>query len=173
MRLDLAYAVSLVSRYMGKPGKLHWEALKWIFKYLKGTCKEGLLYAKHESSMDDVVGFVDSNYAGCLDTIRLLTGYVFKFCGNTVSWKCNLQHVVSLSITEAEFIALIEAIKEAVWMKGMTTSLHTKVKGAKVYCDSQSGIHLAKNQTYHERTKHVDVKLHFCEGGYCKKGNSR
>ena len=111
--------------------------------------------------MDDVVGFVDSDYVGCLDTRRSLTGYVFKFCGNTVSWKCNLQHVVSLSTTEAEFIALTEAIKEAMWMKGMATSLHTKVKGAKVYCDSQSGIHLAKNQTYHERTKHIDVKLHF------------
>ena len=160
-RPNLAYAMSLVSRYMGKSRKVHWEALKWIFRYRKGMCKAELLYAKHESSMDDVVGFVDSNYVGCLDTKRLLIGYMFKFCCNTVSWKGNLQHVVSLSINEAEFIALAEAIKEAVWMKGMAMSVHTKVKDAKVYYDSQSGIHLAKNQTYHERTKHIDVKLHF------------
>ena len=87
-----------------------------------------MLYAKHESSMDNVVGFVDLDYIGCLDTRRSLTGYMFKFYGNTVSWKCNLQHVVSLSTTEAEFIALTEAIKEVVCMKGMATNLHTKVK---------------------------------------------
>lgn len=53
-RPDLAYIISLVNRYTGKPGKLHWEALKWIFKYLKSTT--------------DVIGFVDSDYFGCLDT---------------------------------------------------------------------------------------------------------
>lgn len=156
-RPDLAYAMSLVSRYMGKPGKLHWEAMKWIFRYVKGTSDVGLLYLRHEGSIFGVTGFVDSDYAGCLDTRRSLTGYVFKFCDNTVSWKCNLQHVVSLSTTEAEFIAVTEAI----WMKGMAISLKADHAVPKVFCDSQSGIHLAKNQVYHERTKHRDVKLHF------------
>lgn len=104
---------------------------------------------------------MDSDYAGCLDTRRSLTGFVFKFCGNTVSWKCNLQHVVSLSTTEAEFMAVTEAIKEAIWMKAMALHLGGKQSTSMVFCDSQSGIHLAKNQVYHERTKHIDVRLHF------------
>ena len=107
-----------------------------------------------------MTGFVDPDYAGHIDTSKSLTKYVFQFCGNTVSWKCKLQKVVSLSTTEAEFIVVTEAVKEAIWMKGMTTSLQAQKGGAKVYCDNQSGIYLAKNQTFHERTKHIDVKFH-------------
>lgn len=70
---DLAYSASLVSRYMGKLEKLHWEALKWILRYLKGTIEAGLLYKKHEESAGNVTGFVDPDYAGCIDTRRSLT----------------------------------------------------------------------------------------------------
>jgi len=122
-RSDLAYSVIIVSRYMGKPGKLHWEALKWILRYLKGTIEIGLLYEKHEENVGNVTGFVDSDYAGCIDTRRSLTRYVFQFYGKTISWKCNLQKVVSLSTTEAEFIFVTKVVKEAIWMKGMTVSL--------------------------------------------------
>ena len=74
--------------------------------------------------MDDiVVSYVDSDFAGSLDTRRSLTGYVFKLLGNTVSWKANLQPVVALSTTEAEYIALTEAIKEALWLKGLVSEL--------------------------------------------------
>ena len=72
-RPALAYSVSLVSGYMGKLEKLHWEALKWILRYLKGTIEAGLLYKKHEESAGNVTGFVDPDYAGCIDTRRSLT----------------------------------------------------------------------------------------------------
>ena len=85
---------------------------------------------------------------------------MFQFCGNTVSWKCNLQKVFSLSTMGAEFIVVTEAVKEAIWMKGMTTSLQAQKGGAKVYCDNQSDIYLAKNQTFHQRTQDIDVKFH-------------
>lgn len=57
-------------------------------------------------------------------------------CGNTVSWKANLHHVVSLSITEAEFIAVTKAIKDAIWMQGMAASLGLGKLTARVFCDS-------------------------------------
>lgn len=160
-RPDLVYYVSVVSRYMGRPGKQHWEAVKWIFRYLKGSSHVGLVYRKQEDYDITVIGHVDADYAGCLDSRRSLTDYVFKLCGNVVSWKCNLQHVVLLSTTEAEFIVVTEAIKEAIWMRGMTTNLGIDCDVASVYSDNQSGIHLAKNQVYHERTKHIDVRLYF------------
>ena len=69
--------------------------------------------------------------------------------------------MVSLSTTEAEFIVVTEAVKEAIWMIGMTVSLQAQKGVAKVYCNNQSGIYLAKNQTFYERTKHIDVKFHF------------
>ena len=86
---------------------------------------------------------------------------MFTIGGNTVSWKTNLQHVVALSTTEAEYIALTEAIKEALWLKGFTRELGLSDGDVAVYCDSQSAIHLSKNSVFHERTKHIDVRLHF------------
>ena len=90
---------------------------------MKETIKVELLYKKHRESAKNVTGFVDSDYAGCIDTRRSLTRYVFQFYGKTISWKCNLQKVVSLSTTEAEFIFVTKVVKEAIWMKGMTVSL--------------------------------------------------
>lgn len=77
-----------------------------------------------------------------------------------MSWKANLQHVVTLSTTEDEFIALTKALNEAKWMQGIAEMLGLKQPVTKVLCDSQSAIHLARNQVYHERTKHTDVRLY-------------
>ena len=91
------------------------------------------------------MGYVDSDYAGDLDQRRSLTGYVFQINGCTVSWKSTLQQVVALSTTEAEYIALTEAIKEALWLKGLLGELGFQQDSVEVLCDSQSAIHLSKN----------------------------
>lgn len=72
-----------------------------------------------------------------------------------------MQSVVALSTTEAEYIALTEAIKKAIWLKGLVSELGLKQSAVTVNCDSSSAIQLSKNPKYHERTKHVDVRLHF------------
>lgn len=72
-----------------------------------------------------------------------------------------LQSVVALSTTEEEYIAMSEAIKEALWLKGMATELGIQQNSVVNFCDNQSAIHLTKHQVYHERSKHIDVKLHF------------
>lgn len=69
--------------------------------------------------------------------------------------------MVSISITKVEFIIVTKVIKEAIWMKGMAISLRGEHTTPKVFFDGQSGIHLAKNQVCHERTKDIDVKLYF------------
>lgn len=79
--------------------------------------------------------------------------------------------MVSLSTTEAEFIALTEAIKKALWMSAMAGKLEGMQVQSKVFCDSQSGINLAKNQVYHEITKHIDVKLYFVRKIIAKEGS--
>ena len=66
-----------------------------------------------------------------------------------------------MSTTEAEYIAITEAVKEALWVKGLVNELGMVHDCISVMCDSQSAIHLSKNQIYHERTKHIDVRLHF------------
>ncbi|KAL5546305.1 hypothetical protein UlMin_005992 [Ulmus minor] len=160
-RPDLAYSASLVSRFISNPGRGHWEAVKWILRYVKGASDVGLLYKRCEGSGAKLMGYVDADYAGDLDKRRSLTGYVFTLFGCTVSWKAQLQPVVALSTTEAEYIAATEGVKEAMWLKGLVGELGCMHDKVEVFCDNQSSIHLTKNQMFHERTKHIDIKLHF------------
>ena len=103
-RPDLSYAISVVSKYMVDPYKEHWYALKWVLRYIKGTLNKGLIfgvdigYVSHEKV---ITGYVDSDFARCLDTRKSLTGYVFIAFGTTISWKAGLQKVVALSSTKA------------------------------------------------------------------------
>ncbi|KAH9678410.1 hypothetical protein KPL71_025698 [Citrus sinensis] len=160
-RPDISHAVSVVSRFMANPGYEHWRAVQWIMRNLKGTMEFGLLYGGLKQEGHKLVGYVDSDFAGDLDKMRSQTGFIFTLGGCTVNWKATLQSVVALSTTEAEYTAAAEAFKEAIWLKRMVPELGAKQETVEVYCDSQSAIHLSKNQTYHERTKHIDVKLHF------------
>ncbi|KAH9770981.1 hypothetical protein KPL71_012549 [Citrus sinensis] len=158
---DLSYAVSVVNRYMANPGKEHWKTVIWILRYLNGTINYGLIYGTDGMKEVNVGGFVDSDYAGDLDKRRSLTGYLFRLSGCTISWKASLQNVVVLSTTEAKYTAAADAIKEAIWLKGMVTDLGYEQRQITVHCDSQSAIYLRKNQIHHEKTKHIDIKLHF------------
>ena len=119
-RPDIAQSVSVVSKYMANPGKRHWEAVKWILRYLKGAPDVGLTFRKSEGI--SILGYVDSDYAGDLDRRRSTTGYIFTLVGSAVSWKSTLQSIVALSTTEAEYMAATEAVK-AIWLKGLVAEL--------------------------------------------------
>lgn len=162
-RPDIAHAVSLVSRFMANPGKAHWQALKWILRYIRGSLGRVLVYggARNSRRTTAIEGFVDSDYAGCLDSRKSLTGFVFTAFGTAISWKASLQKVVALSTTEAEYIALTEAVKESLWLEGIAKELKIQNEVITVHCDSQSAIDLSRNSVHHERTKHIDIKLHF------------
>ncbi len=155
---DLSYAVSAVSRYMANPSKEHWKAVQWILRYLRGTTDVCLQFGR---TRDGVIGYVDADFAGDLDRRRSLTGYVFTIGGCAISWKATLQTTVALSTTEAEYMAITEACKEAIWLKGLFSELNEDLQINTVFCDSQSAIFLTKDQMFHERTKHIDVRYHF------------
>lgn len=159
-RPDISHAVSMVSRYMHNPGKGHWQAVKWILRYIHGTVDVGLKFQRDDMSKQ-LVGYVDSDYAGDLDKRRSTTGYVFTLAGGPVSWRSTLQSTVALSTTEAEYMAVTEAFKEAIWLQGLIKDLGIVQKNVNIFCDSQSAICLAKNQVHHGRTKHIDVRFHF------------
>ena len=158
-RPDVSYALGLVSRFMSKPGSMHWEAVKWLLRYLKGSLRLTLRFT--EEAEFKVQGYSDSDFGGDLDKKRSLSGYVFIVGGNTVSWKSSLQPVVALSTTEAEYIALTEAVKEAIWIKELLREMGFEQEKVSIWCDSQSAISLSKIKVFHERTKHVARKFHF------------
>ncbi|KAK3026864.1 hypothetical protein RJ639_041991 [Escallonia herrerae] len=121
-RPDISHAVSMVSRYMGNPGKKHRDAVKWIFRYLTGSTNFGITFDR-DGEKGEVSGFVDSDYAGDLDSRRSTTGYVFTFYGRPICYKSVLQYTTTLSTMEAEYMALTEATKEALWLKGLVEEL--------------------------------------------------
>ena len=92
-----------------------------------------------------IVDYVDSNYAGDLDTRRSLIRYIFKVCGNTVSQKVNLQPVVTLLTTEVEYIITTEVVNEAMLLRGLVEELGIKLEHVKVFCDSQSTLQLTEH----------------------------
>ncbi|KAG8472363.1 hypothetical protein CXB51_034244 [Gossypium anomalum] len=120
-----------------------------------------LMYATFGRTRDGVIRYVDADFAGDLDRRRSLTGYVFTIGGCAISWKTTLQTTVSLSTTEAENIAITEACKEAIWLKGLFSELNEDLQISTVFCDSQSAVFLTKDQMFHERTKYIDVWYHF------------
>ncbi|XP_071728192.1 secreted RxLR effector protein 161-like [Rutidosis leptorrhynchoides] len=120
-RPDIAQAVSVVSRYIDRLGKVHWQAVQWILRYLKGTTDIGLVFDSGGNT--NVTGYVDSDYAGDLDRRRSQTGYVFTLGRCAISWKATLQSTVALSTTEAEYITMTEGVKEAKWLRGLLSYL--------------------------------------------------
>jgi hypothetical protein len=162
-RSDIAHAVGVLSRYMSKPEKEHWTAVKRVFRYLCGTASYGLCY-EGRLGLDRVVdihGFVDADWAGDLDRRRSTSGYVFNLFGGAISWMSKRQAIVSLSTTESEYMAATHASKEAIWLQRLCSGIGLVQEDVRIECDSQSAIFLAKNPAYHSKTKHIDVQYHF------------
>nr|GEX81879.1 retrovirus-related Pol polyprotein from transposon TNT 1-94 [Tanacetum cinerariifolium] len=136
-RLDLAHAVSVVTRYMHNPGKMHWEAVKCIIRYLKRTSNIGLSFEKGHASPKGFVGYVDSDYAGVLDARKSLSSYIFSHCGSAISWYSSLQAITALSTTEVEYISSTEGVKEVIWLRGMANEFGLPQEVLVVYRDNR------------------------------------
>ena len=162
-RPDIAFAVGSVARHSAKPSKNHWTAVKRILRYLKGTSNFGLLYGHGQKT--DLVGYCDADWAGDVDTRHSTSGYIFQIGGGAVSWRSKKQTCVALSTAESEYIALASALQEAVWMRLLMSNLNgeevNSLEPTVVFEDNTSAISISKNQQFHGRTKHIDIKYHY------------
>jgi hypothetical protein len=156
-RPDIAQVVSTVSRFMTNPGKPHWEAVKWILRYLRGSTNMKLCFGGSETKL---IAYSDSDLAGDIDGRKSTSGYLVTHSGGAVSWQSRLQKCVALNTTEAEFIAVTEASKELLWLKRLACELGFKQDKYVLFCDNQSAIHLSKNASFHSRSKHIEVCYH-------------
>jgi len=160
-RPDISMAVSHLSRYMASPSQTQWEQAKRVLRYLKGTAGLALVYGGAPSS--ELVGWSDSDYASDLGGRRSRTGYVFLLNGAAVSWKSQRQQTVALSTAEAEYMALTAATQEAMFLKQLMHELHQGPGSPiTIHEDNQSCIALSKNNMTTGRSKHMDVRYHFC-----------
>ena len=157
-RPDLVYAINNVSRFNNNFGKAHWVAVKRILRYLKGSMNLKLVFCKE--TYNNVIGFSDADWAGEIDQRRSCTGYVYVYQGGAISWNSKMQHTVALSSTEAEYMALSSATQEALWLKQLQAELEPSnvINPVLIYTDNRSALHLATNDAYHGRSKHIDVR---------------
>ena len=144
--------------YMNNPSKEYWKEIQWILRYLRGTTAHALYFG---GSYIVLQGYVDAYMASDKDNRRSTTRYVFTMGGKTVSWISKLQQVVGISTMEAEYVANTQAIKEMIWLQRFMEELGKKQENSRLYSDSQSAIHLAKNSAFQSRTKHIQLKCHF------------
>jgi hypothetical protein len=157
-RPDISYAVQQVCLHMHHPKESHLAALKRILRYVRGTLHMGLLI--RPSSQQELVVYTDADWAGCPDTRKSTSGYAVFLGVNLISWSSKRQNTVSRSSAEAEYRAVANAVAEASWLRQLLTELHTPLrKTTLVYCDS--AIYMSKNPVQHQRTKHVEIDLHF------------
>lgn len=157
-RPDISFAVNQVSQFNANPGRTHWNAVKRIMRYLRGTRSSRLTYSKERCA--DLVGYTDADWGGEPDSRKSTTGYVFTFMGGAVSWNVKRQPTVALSSCEAEYVALSRTVQEALWWHHFQSQIFG-VRAIPIRCDNQSAICIARNQGYNPRTKHMDIKHHF------------
>ena len=157
-RPDISFAVQTVSRFSTKPELIHWDAVKWIFRYLKGT-KD--LWLSYGHAKIDLAGYADADGSMAEDR-HAISGYAFIGHGGAVSWSAKRQEIVSLSTTESEYVAVTHAAKEALWLRSLIEQLFgTTLSPTTLFSDNQSAIALSKDHQYHARTKHIDIRFHF------------
>jgi hypothetical protein len=115
-RPDIAFAISLLSQFMQNPGHLHWEAVKRVLRYLKGTRDKWLVFGDRQNdSQGTLEGFADADW-GLQEHRHSISGYLFTIDGGVILWSLKKQSIVALSTTEAEYIAVTHTTKEAFWI---------------------------------------------------------
>jgi hypothetical protein len=129
-----------------------------VLRYLRGTRDYCITF---NGDRELVCGYVDSDFAGDFDKTRSTSGYFFTLAGGAISWMSKLQSIVALSTTKEEYIASSHACKEVVWLKGLFGEFGRMQDKVKLLFDSQSVIHLTKNPSYHNKTKHIPIKYRF------------
>ncbi|KAG6608742.1 Integrase catalytic core protein [Phytophthora cinnamomi] len=161
-RPDIAFAVGYVSRFMENPQVEHWIAVKRIFRYLQGTKSYGIRFSPGKDI--DFQGYSDADWAGDLSDRKSTSGYLFQVAGGPISWGSKKQSSVSLSTSEAEYIALSLAIQEGKWVHKLLCEILVAARGVtpelKMFEDNQSCIKMTKNPVNHGRAKHIDIKYH-------------
>jgi hypothetical protein len=161
-RPDIAFAVSMLSQFMVNPSKVHWRAALRVLCYLKGTCDKGLYFGYNDTVTTDTIAALSDTDWASQEHRHSFLGYVYTINGGAVSWSAKKQPLVVLSSTEAEYIALMHAAKEAMWLWNLLSDLGRPMTSPLVlHCDNQSAIALTKDNAYHAQTKHFDIHHHF------------
>ncbi|GKB80853.1 ribonuclease H-like domain-containing protein, partial [Tanacetum coccineum] len=156
----ISYAVQQVCLYMHDPLEPYFPALKRILRYVRGTLNYRLQL--FSSSTTDLVAYSDADWAGCPTTRRSTSGYCVFLGNNLLFWSSKHQPTLSRFSTEAEYRGVVNAVVETCWLRNLLRELHTPLSSTTlVYCDDVSAVYLSCNPVQHQRTKHIEIDIHF------------
>nr|GEW34525.1 putative ribonuclease H-like domain-containing protein [Tanacetum cinerariifolium] len=159
-RPDIHYAVQQVCLFMHDPREPHINSLKRILRYLQGTLSLGLFI--RPSSVDHLISYTNAYWAGCPETRRSTFGFCVFLGNNLVSWSSKRQHVVSRSSAEAEYRGVANVVAESAWLCNLLLEFFCPLfRATVVFCDNISALYIASNPLQHQRTKHIEIDLHF------------
>ncbi|GJX17520.1 retrovirus-related pol polyprotein from transposon TNT 1-94 [Tanacetum coccineum] len=169
-RPDIMFSVCLCAHFQEAPKTSHLEAVKRIFRYIKGTSHLGLWY--HKGTGVETIVYSDSDHAG--DYVdRKSTSGVYTFIGCCLtSWFSKKQTALAISTTEAEYISAGKAYQQALWMKQALIDYDINLDNIPVLCDNKGAIDLSKNPVLHSRTKHIEIRHHFLRDNVQKRNIS-
>ncbi|GKE03675.1 putative ribonuclease H-like domain-containing protein, partial [Tanacetum coccineum] len=166
-RPDIMYAVCVCSRFQVTPKISHLNAVKRIFKYLKGKPNLGLWYPRE--SPFDLEAFSDSDYGGSNLDRKSTTGGCQFLGQRLISWQCKKQTIVATSTTEAEYVAAANCCGQVLWVQNQLLDYGFNFMNTKIHIDNESTICIVKNPVYHSKTKHIEIRHHFIRDCYEKK----
>ena len=162
-RPDIAFTVNRLASYTANPSLQHFTAVKRILRYLAGTQDHGITYLKSYINIDNnnFYGFADAAFANH-DDLKSTTGYVFLASGGAITWKSKKQTTIALSSTEAEYVALSEAAREACWLRNLYDEIgYPQESPIIIKGDNDGSIAMARNQQFHNRSKHIAIRWHW------------
>lgn len=161
-RPDITYTVNRISRYAHNPGIAHWNAAKRVLRYLKGTSRHGIKF--YYDRPPTLEGFCDADFAGCPDTRRSTTGFVYRLAGGPISWSAKRQTLCSESTSEAEYIALSSALNECKYLRHVIAELELTdallAGPTPIWEDNTGAKSIAEHPKTLGRTKHIEIKHH-------------
>jgi hypothetical protein len=161
---DLGYAIAALGHHTANPGLDHQRTLKCVFRYLKATSNQQLIFGHGVLNGSTLLGYTDTDWASDVNNHKLTLGYVFTLAGAAASWSSKKQTSIALSSTEAEYVARAHATKEAIWLRQLLSELRLDVSSPTVlHINNQSAIAIARNPEFHDSTKHIDVHYHFLQ----------
>ncbi|GJT99164.1 uncharacterized mitochondrial protein-like protein [Tanacetum coccineum] len=144
---------------VARPTEKHLNAVKRIFRYLKGTVHRELWYPKDSSIA--LTAFADADHTGCQDTRRDTSGSMQLLSDRLVSWSSKRHISAAISSMKAEYIALSGCCAQILWMRSQLTDYGFGFNKITYYCDNKNAITLCCNNVKHSRSKHIDNIFHF------------
>ncbi|XP_062100595.1 secreted RxLR effector protein 161-like [Humulus lupulus] len=159
-RLDIAYIVGMLGRYLSNPSTDHWIVAKRVIRYLQRTKDYMLTYKKSDPL--EVVGYSNSDFAGCQESRKSALGYIYMLAGGAISWKSAKQTLVASSTMAVEFVACYEASNHGIWLRNFVTGLRifeNVERPLKLFCDNNLAVLYSNNNRSSSKSKHTDIKF--------------